>query len=135
MTQRFINEISYEVIGCAIEVHSHLGPGLLESVYHLCMIDEMERRGVSVKSQAAVPLYYKERLLPQTLKLDLLVEDCIVAELKAVELVHPVHRAQLLSYLKLTSKPKGLLINFHTDNISQSIISLVTKQFASLPKQ
>ncbi len=134
ITQKYINEISYRIIGCAIEVHKQLGPGLLESVYELCFIDEMRSSGLSVKSQIYVPIHYKEKDLGGTLKLDLLVNDIIIVEEKAVELMIPLYKAQLLSYLKLTGKPKGLLINFNSENIKEQLVSLVTEEFAKLPK-
>ena len=134
ITQKFINEVSYKIIGCAIEVHKHLGPGLLESIYHNCMMDEFARNDLVFQSHMAIPINYKGRQLAEPFRLDLLVEDLIVVELKAVEAMHPVHSAQLLSYLKLADKPKGLLINFHTENISQGTISLVTELFRSYPK-
>ena len=134
VTQKYINEISYKIIGCAIEVHKHLGPGLLESVYEVCLIDEMKSVGLFVKSQIYVPVHYKGRDLGGSLKLDLLVNDLIIVEEKAVELMIPLYKAQLLSYLKLTGKPKGLLINFHCVNIKEQLVSLVTEEFANLPK-
>ncbi len=134
ITQKYINEISYRIIGCAIEVHKQLGSGLLESVYELCFIDEMRSSGLSVKSQIYVPIHYKEKNLGGTLKLDLLVNDIIIVEEKAVELMIPLYKAQLLSYLKLTGKPKGLLINFNSENIKGHLVSLVTEEFAKLPK-
>jgi GxxExxY protein len=134
ITQRLINEISYRIIGCAIEVHKHLGPGLLESVYHTCVMDELVRTDFAIQSHVPVPIVYKGKQLAEPLRLDLLVEDLIVVELKAVETLHPVYSAQLLSYLKLAAKPKGLLINFHTENISKSIISMVTGLFQTYPK-
>lgn len=135
ITQKYINEISYRIIGCAIEVHKQLGPGLLESIYHICLKDEISRDGLIVESQIAVPVHYKGRDLSEPLRLDLLVEDLIILELKVAETLHPVYTAQLLSYLKLANKPKGLLINFHTDNISKNIISLVTEVFRDYPKE
>jgi len=134
ITQKLINDISYRIIGCAIEVHKHLCPGLLESVYHICMMDELLRNDLAFQSHIAVPINYKGRHLADPLRLDLLVEDLIIVELKAVEIIHPVYSAQLLSYLKLADKPKGLLINFHTENISKGTISLVTELFRSYPK-
>lgn len=134
ITQKYINEISYKIIGCAIEVHKHLGPGLLESIYEPCFIDEMISAGLSVKSQIYVPVHYKGKDLGGSLKLDLLVNDLIIVEEKAVEQIIPLYKAQLLSYLKLTGKPKGLLINFHCENIKEQLVSLVTKEFAKLPK-
>src|ERR1700733_2808037 len=132
VTQKQINEISYKIIGCAIEVHKQLGPGLLESVYELCLIDEMKSAGLSVKAQIYVPVKYKEKDLGGSLKLDLLVNDLIIVEEKAVEQMIPLFKAQLLSYLKLSGKPKGLLINFNCENITEQMVSLVTDGFAKL---
>ena len=134
VTQKDINDLSYKIIGCAIEVHKQLGPGLLESVYEACFIDEMTDRGLSVKSQIYVPVFYKGKDLGGSLKLDILVEDLIIVEEKAVEVMIPLYKAQLLSYLKLTGKPKGLLINFNSENIKEQLISLVTEEYAKLPK-
>ncbi len=135
ITQKYINQISYKVVGCAIEVHKHLGPGLLESVYETCMIEELSSNGLKVLKQIPVPIKYKDKDkdLSSNLILDLLVEDLIIVELKAVEIMIPVYKAQLLSYLKLTGKPKGLLINFHCENITQNLIPLVTEEFSKLP--
>jgi len=134
ITQKLINEISYRIIGCAIEVHRYLGPGLLESIYHNCMMDELLRNDLAFQSHVSVPINYKGRELAEPLRLDLLVENLIVVELKAVETMHPVYSAQLLSYLKLAGKPKGLLINFHVENISQGTISMVTELFRNYPR-
>jgi GxxExxY protein len=98
------------------------------------MIDELVRNDLTIQSHVAVPINYKGRELAEPFRLDLLVEDLIVVELKAVETMHPVYSAQLLSYLKLADKPKGLLINFHVQNISQGIISMVTELFRDYPK-
>jgi GxxExxY protein len=134
ITQTSITSLSYQIIGCAIEVHKHLGPGLLESVYETCFIDELKAKGLDVKAQLYVPISYKGKDLGGILKLDVLVEDLIIVELKAVEIMIPLYQAQLLSYLKLTNKFKGLLINFNTENVSKDIISLVTPSFKELPE-
>lgn len=134
ITQKYINDLAYKIVGCAIEVHKHLGPGLLESVYEKCLIQELIDHGFKVRSQVNVPIQYKETILDHDLKLDILVEDVIIVELKAVEMLIPVYKAQLLSYLKLSGKPKGLLINFHTENITNQLVPLVTEEFAKLPK-
>lgn len=134
ITQTYINEIAYGITACAIEVHKNLGPGLLESVYEICFKDELIREGFIVKSQVPVPIKYKGRYLGECLRLDLIVEDLVIVEIKAVEFMHPVFQAQLLSYLKLTQKPKGLLINFNCVNIVKGLIPLVTSEFAKLPK-
>lgn len=132
-TQKEINDLSFRVIGCAIEVHKHLGPGLLESVYHSCLLEEFVSRGFLVQSQIHVPVIYKGKDLGGQLRLDFLVDDQIIVEIKAVDVMIPVFEAQLLSYLKLAGKPKGLLINFHCENISKQLISMVTDDFAKLP--
>ena len=117
ITQKYINGIAYKIVGCAIEVHKQLGPGLLESVYQTCLIDELTSNGLNVQSQVFIPINYKNKNLGGTLKLDLLINDLIIVELKAVDVMIPLYKAQLLSYLKLTGKPKGLLINFHLNTI------------------
>jgi len=133
ITQQFINELSYKVIGCAIEVHKYLGPGLLESVYHSCLLEELRVRSIPVQSQLNVPVIYKGKDLGGLLRLDFLIDNLIIVEIKAVDVMIPIYHAQLLSYLKLADKPKGLLINFHSENLSKHIISLVTEDYAKLP--
>jgi GxxExxY protein len=108
---------------------------LLESVYESCFIEEMRNVGLSVKSQVNVPVTYKGKNLGGNLKLDILVNDIIIVEEKAVEQMIPLFKAQLLSYLKLTKLPKGLLINFNSENIKEQLISLVTEEFSKLPKE
>ncbi|MBI3882955.1 MAG: GxxExxY protein [Sphingobacteriales bacterium] len=134
MTQKYVNDIAYSIVGCAIEVHKHLGPGLLESVYHSCMLEELSRYDFNTQSEVWVPVIYKNKILESKLKLDILVNDLIIIELKAQENLIPLYKAQLLSYLKLTGKPKGLLINFHTENIVKDAVSLVTDRFSMLSK-
>ena len=135
MTQKSINDLSYKIIGCAIEVHKELGPGLLETVYETCLIDELITARLNVQSQMLVPIKYKKKTLNSNLILDILVEDTIIVELKTVETILPVHKAQLHTYLKLTNKPKGLLINFYSEVIKDQIVSYVTPAFSDLPKQ
>ena len=130
VTQKYINDIAYKIVGCAIEVHKQLGPGLLESVYEVCLIDELQSSGLQVSSQVIVPIIYKEKKLESSLKLDILINYLVIVELKAVEIILPVFKAQLLSYLKLTNKPKGLLINFYCENIvHDGLVPLVTEEF------
>ena len=133
LTQKQINNLAYRIVGGAIEVHKNLGPGLLESVYEICLIDELREMGLFVKSQVYVPIFYKNKDLGGHLKLDILVNDLIIVELKAVDMMIPLYKAQLLSYLKLTGKPKGLLINFHCENIVEQMVPLVTEEFSKLP--
>jgi GxxExxY protein len=134
VTQKHINDISFKIIGCAIEVHKHLGPGLMESVYEPCLVEECLSQGLDVKTQVWVPINYKNKNLGGKLKLDLLIDDLIIVELKAVEAMIPLYQAQLLSYLRLADKPKGLLINFHCENISKQMVSLVADKISSYPK-
>jgi len=134
ITQKYINALAYKIVGNAIEVHKNLGPGLLESVYETCLIKEISDSGLIVQSQLCVPIKYKNRNLGGSLKLDLLVNDLIILELKAIDVMIPLFTAQLLSYLKLTGKPKGLLINFHCENIIEQMVPLVTEEFSKLPR-
>lgn len=135
ITQEYVNNLAYKIVGSAIEVHKHLGPGLLESVYETCLIDELLANGLNVHSQLSVPVIYKEKQLGNVLKLDILVNDLIIIELKSVEVILPIFKAQLLSYLKLSGRPKGLLINFNCVNIAKDgLIPLVTEEFSKLPK-
>jgi GxxExxY protein len=134
VTKKYVNDIAYKIVGCAIEVHKQLGPGLLESVYETCFVEELISQGFIVQRQVPIPIVYKGKDLGTTLVLDLLVNDLIIVEIKAVEVMIPVFKAQLLSYLKLTGKPKGLLINFHCENIIDHLVPLVTDEFAKLPE-
>ena len=108
-----IEGITGRIIRCAIEVHRVLGPGLLEGVYHECLIDEVQSQGLLVETKKPVPIVYKRKQLGGRLEIDILVERCVVVELKAVECLHPVHSAQVITYLKLTGCPAGLLMNFN----------------------
>src|SRR5687768_13685720 len=103
-----LNDLSYRIIGAGIEVHRGIGPGLLESTYRACMIYELRERGMSVVSERPIPARYKALTLDGNYRVDLLVEDTIIVELKSVEIVLPVHHAQVLSYLRHTKKPLGL---------------------------
>ena len=128
-----IKELEFAIIGAAIEVHRQLGPGLLESVYHKCMEQELTLRGLDFASESNVPLIYKERELNTNLRCDLVVEGMIALELKSVECFIPIFDAQLLTYMKLLQCPKGLLINFNCINIvKEGRRSLVNEIYASL---
>lgn len=133
ITQKLVNDIAYKIVGCAIEVHKHLGPGLLENIYERCFKYELELNGLKVKSQMPVEVFYKGNKIDSDLRLDLLVEDLIIVELKSVETMLPLFQAQLITYLKLLKKPKGLLINFNCENITKSLIPIVTEEFSKLP--
>ena len=108
-----LNTVSGQILDAAIEVHRNLGPGLLESVYEVCLEKELLERGLSVERQINLPVYYKGTKLDTSFRLDMLVENDIIIELKTVEKTLPVHEAQILSYMKLANKKLGLLINFN----------------------
>jgi GxxExxY protein len=107
------SEITDKIIGCAIEVHKQLGPGLLESAYEECLSYELEQAGLNITRQKPVPVVYKEIKLECGYRIDILVENCVVIELKSVEALNQVHEAQILTYLKFAKKEVGLLINFN----------------------
>jgi GxxExxY protein len=117
MTKQSLNDLVYQVNGAAIEVHKALGPGLLESVYHRCMIHELRMKNIRFQSEVIIPVNYKGLELDAELRCDLLVENSLVVEFKAVEHVLPIHVAQLMTYMKLLKLPMGLLINFNTTHI------------------
>lgn len=108
-----LNEISEKIIGCAIKVHKAIGPGLLESTYEVCLVHELQKAGLKVQSQLALPVVYDGIKLDAGYRIDLLVEDTVIVELKAIDSLLPIHEAQVLSYLKLSGKKIGLLINFN----------------------
>jgi len=136
MTQKAIDQLSYDIIGCAIEVHKELGPGLLESVYEKCLAHLLKEKGFEIQRQQIVPLQFHGLELDCDLRFDLLVNDMIIVELKTVEIILPVHEAQLLTYLKLLNKPKGILINFNCVNIfKEGQRTFVTEQYRQLPKE
>lgn len=116
-TRSYYKDLIYKVNGAAIEVHKELGPGLLESVYHKCLIYELENRGIRFLSELTIPIQYKDIELEADLRCDLLIEDDLVVELKAIDKVLPIHEAQLLTYMKLLEVPVGLMINFNCTHI------------------
>ena len=115
------NTISGQIINAAIEVHRELGAGLLESVYEYCLLDELKRRGLRAERQILIPVCYKGNQLDKEFVIDILVEDKIVVELKSVEAILPIHEFQLLTYLKLSVKKLGLLINFNVPQLKDGI--------------
>ena len=113
-TETPLDELTHNIIGAGMEVHSTLGPGLLESVYQECLAIELRRRQLRVERERHVPLNYKGERIDSRLTLDMLVEDRVIIEVKAVDTLHPIHKAQVVTYLKLTGFPAGLLMNFNT---------------------
>jgi GxxExxY protein len=116
-----INQLTEQIIGCAIEVHKILGAGLLESVYRECMIIEMTRAPLCFERERSIKLMYKGAPVNTCLRLDLIVEKLVVVELKAIELIHPIHLSQVITYLKLTDSPAGLLLNFNVTSMRNGV--------------
>jgi GxxExxY protein len=116
-----LNELSSKIIGAALEVHKELGPGLLESVYEACLCHELSKQKVSFDSQVDLPIIYKGEITNKTYRVDILVENCVIVELKAVDTISPIHEAQLLTYMKLLNINLGLLINFNVDILKNGI--------------
>ena len=135
MTQKFLNDLTHDIIGAAIEVHKELGPGLLESIYEKCLSHVLREKGYDISLQQKVPLQFRGLYLDCDLRFDLMVENAIIVEIKAIDALLPIHEAQLLTYLKLLEKPKGLLLNFNCTNIfKEGQKTMVTELFRSLPK-
>lgn len=129
MNKEQINKLSGIILDCAIEVHKQLGPGLLESVYEVCLCKELGLRKINYLRQLALPVKYKGELLDADYKIDILVEREIIIELKAVEILLPVHQAQLLTYLKLANKRLGLLINFNVPKLVDGFKRMINGYF------
>lgn len=133
MTKSYLKDLTYQINGAAIEVHKEVGAGLLESVYHRCMIRELEFRGIDFESELKVPLYFKGVDLETEFRCDLLVEKCIVVELKSVKEIVPIYEAQILTYMRLLKVPKGILYNFNCVNLySEGQKSFVNHHFSML---
>ncbi|HOU02755.1 MAG TPA: GxxExxY protein [Bacteroidales bacterium] len=119
------NEISYDIRGAAFKVHTTLGPGLLESVYEIALAHELKKMGYEVKSQVGLPVVYDDIKLEMGYRIDLLINDLVIIEIKSVDALADVHHKQLLTYLKLSGKKLGLLINFNVSSLKESIIRIV----------
>ncbi len=119
-----INAVTGEIVDAAVKVHSALGPGLLESTYEACLMYELHKRGLTVQSQVPLPVRYEEVVIETGYRIDLLVAESVIVELKSVDQVVPIHKAQLLSYLKLSGKKVGLLINFNVELLKQGLTRL-----------
>jgi GxxExxY protein len=115
------NRISEKAIGAAIEVHRHLGPGLLESSYHACLCRELELQEITYRSRVSIPLVYKGIEIAKSYVIDFLIEDCLVIELKSVDKLLPIHSAQLMTYLRLLRVSSGLLMNFNVETLPHGI--------------
>ena len=122
-----INKLSGKIIGAAIEVHKNLGPGLLESVYEECLCHELSHQGISFERQKPLPIIYKGKVLDCDYRLDILVEGRLILELKSCEQIEPIHKAQLLTYLKLSGLTLGLLLNFNVPIMRDGIVRIVNE--------
>ncbi len=135
ITKRYLDELTYEIIGCAIEVHKIMGSGLLETVYHECLKEEFIQRNISFVSEMKLPVMYKGKSLDIDFRCDLFIENSIVVELKSVKEIIPIYDAQILTYMKLLQCPKGILINFNCSNIfQQGQRTFVNEYFSALPQ-
>ena len=126
------SRLTGEIIAAAIEVHKTMGPGLIESIYEWCLMKELELRGFQVCNQEIVSIRYKGFQREEPLRFDVLVEQCVLVEVKAVENVHPIHKAKLLSYMKLINVPLGLVINFHVEKLTDGVSRLILPGAGSL---
>ncbi len=120
-----LNQIGSVLVDCAFKVHKALGPGLLEKVYEVCLEHELKKQGMQVERQVVLPINYDGLIFEEGLRLDLLVEDSVICELKAVDIVNPVWKAQVLSHLRLTNRRLGYLINFNVKNIGRGTTRIV----------
>lgn len=135
MTKQYLDKLTYQVIGAAIEVHKVLGAGLLESAYHRCLKHELSLRNINFKSEIIVPINFKELTFETELRADFFVENCLVVELKSVAELTSIFNAQLLTYMRLLNAPKGVLINFNCVNLfKQGQKTLVNGLFRDLPE-
>ena len=136
MTQKYLDELTFNVIGAAIEVHKNMGSGLLESVYQQCMIEELTNRNINFVSEFKVPVVYKGKELDIEFRCDLFIENCLVVELKSVSEIKPIHDAQVLNYMNLLKVPKGIIINFNCFNIfREGQKTFVNEYFKKLEKE
>lgn len=119
------NDITYKIRGCIFNVYNNLGPGLFESVYEAALLYELNKAGLKVKNQVELAVHYDDVLLDVAFRIDILVEDCVLIELKSVEELSRVHYKQVVTYLKLSDIPIGILVNFNSDNINLSIKRIV----------
>lgn len=122
---KVLNEISYEIIGAAYKVHSALGPGLLESTYEVCLEYELLEKGLKVERQKAMPVLYNNMKLDAGYRIDMFIEDAVIIELKSVDEIAPIHKAQLMTYLKLAGIKLGLLMNFNVTDLKQGINRII----------
>lgn len=124
-----VNDITYKIRGCIFKVYNTLGPGLLESVYEAALMHEFKKKGVMAQSQVTLPVFYDDEILELGFRIDILVEDTVIIELKSVEEFSKVHYKQLLTYLKLANKEIGILVNFNSDDINENTKRIINNYY------
>jgi len=117
ISKKYLSDLTYTLLGCCINVHKELGPGLLENVYHQCLIEELKYERISFKSELEVPIKYREKEIDTKLRVNLLIQNCLVVELKSVKEIQPIFEAQILTYMHLLKAPKGIIVNFNCLNL------------------
>lgn len=133
LTKKYINELTYKIIGACIEVHKIAGPGLYEDAYHKCLEREFQLLGIQYKSELEIPFIYKDVKVDCTVKCDFLIEDAIILEIKSVSEIHNIHRAQTMNYMNLLKIPKSILVNFNVYNLyNDGTETFVSKIFEKL---
>ena len=136
ITKQYLNGLTYTFLGCCINVHKELGPGLLENVYHQCLIEELKFEQINFSSEIDVSVKYRGKEIASKLRADLLIENCLVVELKSVKEIQPIFEAQLLTYIHLLKVPKGILVNFNSLNLFiEGQKTLVNDLFRELPEK
>ena len=124
-----VNDITYKIRGCIFKVYNTLGPGLLESVYEAALMHEFKKKGVMAQSQVTLPVFYDDEILELGFRIDILVENKVIIELKSVEEFSKVHYKQLLTYLKLANKEIGILVNFNSDDINENTKRIINNYY------
>jgi GxxExxY protein len=135
ISKQYLNDLTYQLLGCCINIHKELGPGLLENVYHQCLIEELKYERISYVSELEVPIKYRGKEIDTKLRADLLIENCLVVELKSVKEIRPIFEAQLLTYMHLLKVPKGIIVNFNCLNLfKEGQKTFVNTIFKELPE-
>ena len=135
ITKTYINNLAYKIVGAAIEVHKELGPGLLEDIYKDCLVLELRSAGVFVEVEKRIDIFYKGIRIERHYRQDIIVDNLVIAELKSQDGILPIHKAQLLTYMKLNHIPKGLLINFNVMNlVKEGLVPMVNEIFKNYPE-
>tara|TARA_B110000971_G_C19871300_1_gene436291 strand:+ start:306 stop:722 length:417 start_codon:yes stop_codon:yes gene_type:complete len=136
ISKEYLNNLTYAFLGCCINVHKELGPGLLESVYHQCLIEELKYERISYSSETIVPVNYRNIKIETNLRVDLVIENCLIVELKSISEMKKIFEAQLLTYMRLLSAPKGILVNFNCLNLfREGQKTFVNDFFSELPEK